>query len=237
MLKCIVVDDDVTGIDVLSSYIQKVQDLELVSSFRDPLEALAFLESETCDIAFLDINMPGINGLQLAKLVESKDISIIFCTAYSEFALESYEISAIDYLLKPVPMDRFLKAIAKIRKSRIKGNEIQNGNMKQDSERIFFKCSNKIQQVDISDLLYMKKDGHYLWITTKKETLFSRMSIPELLSALPDNGFIQVHRSFVVALDHIKEVEKHHLMVNNEEIPIGNTFRKELLEKIKYAGS
>jgi DNA-binding LytR/AlgR family response regulator len=237
MLRCIVVDDEAAAIEVLESYIEQAPQLELAASFRDPLKAFAYLESEEIDVGFFDINMPGLSGLQLAQLVRDKGISIIFCTAHADYALESYELPAVDYLLKPISFDRFLKAVAKVQRQDPIGSSHGTTSESKSKDNLFVKSGPKIHQLRISDLLYMKKDGHYVMIVTEKESLLSRMNVAELLDMLPPDNFQQVHKSFVVALNKITLVDRHFLMIKNEEIPIGGNFRKALLDRIDYSGS
>ncbi len=236
MMNCIVVDDEPAAIEVLASYIEQTSYLHLLKSFRDPLQALDFSRDQQIDVAFLDIDMPGLTGLQLANLLAASGVKIVFCSAYPEFAVQSYEQGAVDYLLKPVPFERFLKAAERLHR-RFEATGAASTSTGKTPGHVFVKSGSVIHQIDVNDLRYMKKDGHYVTLVTGKGLLLSRMTMEELLTTLPDEKFQRVHKSFVVALDRIAAVHRHHLIVDGEEIPIGGNYRKELLNRIHYSGS
>lgn len=236
MMNCIVVDDEPAAIEILASYIEQTPFLHLLESFRDPLQALEHSRNQQISVAFLDIDMPGLTGLQLANLLAGNGVGIVFCSAYPEFAVESYEQGAVDYLLKPVPFERFLKATERLHK-RFESASSPSVMSEKETGNIFIKSGSVIHQVEINDLRYMKKDGHYVTLVTGKGSLLSRMTMEELLDALPNEQFQRVHKSFVVALKRVAMVHRHHLIVDGEEIPIGGNYRKELLDRIHYSGS
>jgi DNA-binding LytR/AlgR family response regulator len=231
MLRCIIVDDESGAIEVLTRYVNKTPELEMVRSFRDSIEALTFLASNQADLVFLDIDMPNLDGMQLSELIRDKDIQVIFCTAYSEFAVESYEKDAIDYLLKPIAYERFLRAVKKalkVHSNRIKGDT---------SHRLFLKSGPRIHHVDSRDVLYMEKKGHYVVFHTPKGELLSRMNMNDLMSTLPWDNFVRIHRSFVVAIDKIDTIQKHVVIIKGKRIPIGESYRDDFFRRIPYSGS
>lgn len=236
MLRCLVVDDESGAIDVLSDYIARTPQLELVGTFRDSIEALNFLMNHEVDLVFLDIDMPNLNGLQMTDLIRSRNTMVIFSTAYSEYAVESYEREAVDYLLKPIGFDRFLKAVAKALKKR-EGFVKKGDGSKGVVLKIFIKSGSKIHRLDIDDLLYMKKDGHYIVFNTTKDQLLSRMNFHELLSSLPEDNFVRIHKSFVIAIDKIDTIEKHFVVIKDAEIPIGDKYREDFFHRIRYSGN
>lgn len=237
MIRCVVVDDEKGAIDILSKYVKQTPYLELVQTYRDSIEALMFLTNNEIDLVFLDIDMPNLNGMQLSDLIKTKNMQVVFCTAYSEYAVESYERDALDYLLKPVTYDRFLKAIGKVqRKSRGK-TEKDVAENKNPSAKIFIKSGSKIHQIDTEDLQYLKKDGHYIIFFTSTEKMISRMNMKELLDALPADNFVRIHKSYVVALNKIDTIEKHFVHIKEDEIPIGDSFKKEFFQRIQYSGT
>ena len=240
MLRCIVVDDESGAVEILTHYVEKTPELEMVRSFRDPIEALSFLASNQVDIVFLDIDMPNLDGMKLSELIWNKDTMIIFCTAYSEYAAESYEKEALDYLLKPIAYERFCKAVDKAQKARLvksKSDHIDTHNKSGTSHKIFLKSGPRIHQVDAGEVLYIEKKGHYVVFHTPGEERLSRMNMSDLMSLLPSNDFIRIHRSFVVAIDKIDTIEKHMVVVQGRMIPIGDSYRDDFFERIQHSGS
>jgi len=235
MLKCVIVDDEKGAIDVLSGYVRQTPDLECVAAFRDSVEALNFLMQNPVDLLFLDIDMPKLSGLQLTDLVHGKSIRIIFCTAYAEYAVESYEHDATDYLLKPIAYERFLKAVEKVRKI-VRTRDNNTGDGISSKRKLFIKSGTKIHQLDTQDLLFMKKDGHYIVFHMTGGEIMSRMNMEELLSSLPQDNYVRIHKSYVVAIDKIDTIEKHEVFIRGKEIPIGGRFRDDFLDRIAYSG-
>ncbi len=235
MISCIVIDDEIGAIDILTDYIQRSSELKLAGSYLDPIEAIKYLTKNDIDLMFLDIDMPGLDGLQVSELMRTRGILTIFCTAYSRYAVESYEYDAVDYLLKPIPFDRFSNAVAKAKQRIESVNSINNDSNK--SSHIFIKSGTKYHQVDINELLYMKKDGHYIDFVTSSRKYLSRLSMSELLENLPTDDFIRIHRSYVVALGKIEVIEKYFIIINNQKIPIGDSYRDSFFERINYTGN
>ena len=237
MIRCLVVDDEAGAVEILCRYIEKTPGLKLAKSFRNALDALAYLRTHEIDLAFLDIDMPELNGLRLGEMIDRRKTRLIYCTAYAEFAVESYELEALDYLLKPIAFERFLKAVAKAQEV---PREPAAGDLGRSdaaaSSHLFIKSGAKIHRLRIRDLLYMEKDGHYVVFHTASSEWLSRMNMPELLAALPEGKFARVHKSFVVALGQIDTIEKHTVTVRGKEIPIGESYRAEFLRRIRSAG-
>jgi len=236
MLTCVVVDDEAGAIEILTEFISKVPDLKLVSTFQDSLEALDYLIHSPVDLVFLDIDMPNLNGMQLSDLLRNHPVSVVFCTAYSEYAAESYDKNAIDYLLKPISLDRFVKAVSKAR-DRLDATNIDSTVNSRAATRLFIKSGARIHQVTLQELLYMKKEGHYMEFYTRTGKLISRMNMEELLQVLPKHDFVRVHRSFVVAIDKIDTIDKYSVTVASKKIPIGESYRKDLSERIDFSGN
>jgi len=234
MIRCVVVDDEKGAVDILTDYIGQTPDLELSAAFRDAVEALNYVTKEEIDLIFLDIDMPNLSGIQLAELLRERNIDVVFCTAYTEFAAESYEKNAVDYLLKPIPYDRFLKAVDKVRSKR-KGQSPTSGY--DSSSRIFFvKSGSVIHQLDIDYLLYMKTDGHYVEFHSSIGQVLSRMNMEELLNSLPPGRCARIHKSYVVVLDKIEKIVHDTVKIAGRELPIGRSYREDFLKQIKYAG-
>jgi DNA-binding LytR/AlgR family response regulator len=235
MLECVIVDDEKGAVDVLSDYIQQTPGLRSKAAFRDAVEALNYIARDGADVLFLDINMPNLSGMQLADLLRNQGVVIVFCTAYSEYAVESYEKNAVDYLLKPIPYERFLNAVEKAR--RIIEATTERSKSRQTSARFFVKSGSKIHQLNMKDLLYMKKDGHYIEFHTSRGQILSRMNMEELMRTLPRDRCVRVHKSYVVVIDKIETIEKDGVTVAGKEIPVGRSYRDDFMRRIHYSGN
>lgn len=228
LLKCIIVDDEPPATRILENYIGKVSFLEKAGVFNDSLKALDFLNSQNADVIFLDIQMPQLTGLQLSKII-SKDIKIIFTTAYPDFALEGFELNAVDYLLKPIAFERFYQAVSKL-----------NSEPKTEKSGaaaagfIFIKTDgkNKFQKLFLADILYVESLQNYVCIHTQKQQIITHSSLKNVIESLPENGFIQIHKSFVIALKQIESTDSFSVFINGKELPIGATFKDAFFERI-----
>jgi DNA-binding LytR/AlgR family response regulator len=234
-LNCIIVDDEYGAIEVLEGYVSKVPWLTLSASFSDPLAALNHLSHRPTDLVFLDINMPDLGGLQLARLIQAQSTAIIFCTAYPQHALASYEVEALDYLLKPIPFERFLRAVNKLKSCLTE--PVPEAEKSEPTKQLFVKSGSQIHQIEINDISVIRKDGHYIIFQLPGKELLSRMTFQELLSLLPEDKFIQVHRSYVVALEKIQIIQKQFVQVDGREIPIGDAHKDAFFQKVNYIGN
>lgn len=225
MIVCIAVDDEPKALDVIFIHASKAPEIELIRTFTNPKDALAFLKDNFVDLIFLDINMPGISGLQFVEKIQTKPY-IIFTTAYSEYAIDSYDFEAVDYLLKPIEFDRFYKAINKVKK------QIQLNSLQQDSllgKFIFVKDGYKQIKICIDDILYIQSEGNYLNIVSNTEKVLVRMTFQSLMEKLPANQFFRVHLSYVVNFSHIQKIEDNHIFIQDTKIPMGIKYKDKLL--------
>lgn len=237
-LTCVIVDDEQGAIEVLSSFVLKVSWLELSATFTDPLEALNYLSNKSTDLVLMDINMPDLDGMQLARLIQNMGSDIVFCTAYPEHALESYEVQALDYLLKPIPFDRFLAAANRARDRKYpSGAEVSSTATPEAHTQIFIKSGAQIHQVDTNKISYIKKDGHYIVFKINGKELLSRMTFSQLLDLIPSEKFIQVHRSYVVSIKKIEVIQKQFIQIEGKEIPIGDSFKKDFFQRVNFIGN
>lgn len=228
MITCIAVDDEPMALDVIERYCTKSGLVELKAVFREPVKAIEYLNREKIDVVFLDINMPDLSGMQLVQTLSPRPM-IIFTTAYSHYAVESYNLNAIDYLLKPITFDRFLAAVNKAMMTL--STKVGMATNIEDAT-IFIKSGPQTYQVKISDILYFEKDGNYITIHLKDRNILIRENMGDVFDLVPASDFIRVHKSFVVALRHITMIEVHQLTVNNETIPIGSTYRESLRARL-----
>ncbi len=225
MINCIAIDDEPKALSVIKSHVSRVDYLDLKSTFTDPFKAIQFLEKHSIDLVFLDINMPDVSGFEFLKHLPTKS-EIIFTTAHSEYAIQSYEVEAIDYLLKPFDFSRFLLAVTKVK------NKLSDKEKSGVQDFLFLNTGTSKQRVSIEDILYVESDGNYVNYITKSEKLLVRSSFKEVLSILPSDLFVQVQRSFVVAIKWIDKIENNHIFLAEREIPIGSTYKVGFYNKI-----
>jgi len=229
MINCIAIDDEPRALDVIARYCEKSGSVSLKASFREPVKAIEFLNREQIDLVFLDINMPDINGIQLIAALPVKPM-VIFTTAYSEHAVESYSLNAVDYLLKPITFERFLAATNKaLGLHALKGKARDKQNT---GEHIFVKSGAQTYQVKLDDILYLQKDGNYITVVLKDKNILIRENMGDIFDMIPSSGFVRVHKSFIVAIKHIAMIEAHQVIVNGEKIPVGSTYRSELRTRL-----
>jgi two-component system, LytTR family, response regulator len=227
MMTCIAIDDEPKALEVIERYCQKISLASLKATFREPLKAIEFLNREKVDLIFLDINMPDISGMQLLQTLSPRPL-IIFTTAYSQFAVESYEQNALDYLLKPITFERFLMAINKAAAALSSRNTT---GMDEDAA-VFIKSGPQTHRVKVSEILYLEKDGNYITVHLKDGNILIRENMGDIFDLVPAADFIRVHKSYVVGIRHISMIEVHQLIVNGEKIPIGSTYRDSLRDRL-----
>ncbi|MFH6994646.1 LytR/AlgR family response regulator transcription factor [Flavobacterium sp. FlaQc-48] len=226
--KCIIVDDEPPATRILENYISKVSFLEKVGVFNDALKALEFLNTQSVDVIFLDIQMPQLTGLQLSRII-SKDIKVIFTTAYPDFALEGFELNAIDYLLKPIAFERFYQAVSKLNTD--PKTEVATNN---SSDFIFIKTDgkNKFQKLFLEEILYVESLQNYVCIHTLKQQIITHSSLKNVIESLPEKNFIQIHKSYVVALKQIESTDSFSVFIHGKELPIGATYKDAFFDRI-----
>ncbi|KFF03362.1 LytR/AlgR family response regulator transcription factor [Flavobacterium reichenbachii] len=226
--KCIIVDDEPAAHYVLANYIKQNPQLELVFQGYNGIEAMNYLRENTVDLMFLDINMPEISGMELLKIIPNHPKTIL-TTAYSEFALESYDYGVIDYLLKPIYFPRFLKAIDRY-------FSMENAIAKSDEvivNSISVKIDGYFMDIELDTLLFAQSFGNYVKLHTAKRTYLASITTSELEKCLPEKSFIRIHKSYIVALDKIETTDKDFVIIKNEKIPVGITYKRELSDRLK----
>jgi two-component system, LytTR family, response regulator len=229
MMNCIAIDDEPKALEVIERYCQKSDLVNLKATFREPVKAIEFLNREKTDLIFLDINMPYISGIQLIQTLTAKPM-VIFTTAYSNYAVESYNLNAIDYLLKPITFERFLGAVNKA--ANLLSLQSKPSAKDDDTRTVFIKSGPHTYQVKVSDILYMEKDGNYITVHLKDKQILIRENMGDIFDLVPQPEFVRVHKSFVVAIKHIAMIEVHQLIINGTKIPIGSTYRDALRARL-----
>jgi len=229
-MKCLVIDDEPKAVEILSDYIEKVPDLECTATFRDPLKALNYIQNNPIDLLFLDINMPDLSGIQFLNALEHHPL-VIFTTAYSEYALDSYDYDAVDYLLKPIEFNRFLKAVNKAFR-RYKEKKEGRVHLRGESDYIFIKSGTDYHKLDTRNVLYIKGTGNYLTFVTLNKEILTLLTMKEALEILPPQ-FNRIHKSYIINLDHVELVDTEEVKIKDQRIPIGDHYRDNLFRFIK----
>ena len=227
MMTCIAIDDEPKALEVIERYCQKISLISLKATFREPLKAIEFINREKVELIFLDINMPDLSGIQLLQTLSPRPL-IIFTTAYSQYAVESYELNALDYLLKPITFERFLLAINKAATAL----SSKNSAGPDEDAAVFIKSGPQTYRVKVSEILYLEKNGNYITVYRKDGNILIRENMGDIFDLLPAADFIRVHKSYVVGIRHISTIEVHQLIVNGEKIPIGSTYRDSLRDRL-----
>lgn len=239
-MKYVIIDDEPAAIEVLKFHLKNIPFMELKATFRDPLVAIEYLQENDVDMMFLDINMPNLSGVNLPKLLKNPP-HIVYTTAYSEYAIESYELNAVDYLLKPIEFDRLLQAVMKVKQvvsKKAKHSVAKEVSVVKASEKtIFIKSGAEFHQVSILSIKYIESDGNYVTFYTTKRSILARYKISEVLDLLPQQYFVRIHRSFIVALKHIDTVKKYCVLIDGSEIPISANYREGFLTMIEGMGN
>ena len=228
-LTCIIVDDEPPAIRLLEKYVERIPSLEKLAVFSDSLKALEFLNANTVDVIFLDIQMPQLTGLQLSKII-GDNVKVIFTTAYPDFALEGFDLNATDYLLKPIAFERFYKAVSKL----TDGSKTVQAQYTPTNEYIFIKTDgkNKFAKIFLDDILYVEALQNYVSIYTTNGAIITHSSLKNILDLLPGNGFIQIHRSFAVAIKHIDTTDSFSVFIKEKELPLGSTYKESFFKRI-----
>ncbi|MFZ4931480.1 LytR/AlgR family response regulator transcription factor [Chryseobacterium sp. Mn2064] len=222
-IKCIIVDDEPLALSLLEHYVEKIPFLELVFSTENPIEALEYIQNNDSDLIFLDIQMPDLTGINFMKIVGVKQ-KYILTTAYSEYALEGYEHNVIDYLLKPISFERFQKSALKA-KERFSFQEEEN-------THFFVKSSGQQHRIDFNDILYIESIKDYVNIRTVAEEYIVLDTLKSMENQLSEQ-FVRIHKSFIVNLDKIKSIGTKKVILPEHEIPIGESYRANLLGRLK----
>ncbi|SHM38293.1 LytR/AlgR family response regulator transcription factor [Flavobacterium chilense] len=229
-IKCVLIDDEPLAIKVLQNYFNNFTDFEVIGTFNNSLEALDFINSTTVDAVFLDINMPMMTGFELISLIENKT-KVIITTAFREFAAESYDLDVLDYLVKPIPLPRFIKCINKITTEYNLKNNIKIETTKGDSH-IFIKVDKKMMKINIEEILFVEGMKEYIKVVTPDKTYITHKSLTSLSEELPADRFLRIHKSYVIALNKVKSIEGNRIQIQSYTIPIGRNYSKEVKNKI-----
>lgn len=226
MIKCLIVDDEPLSRNVLKGFVADHPDLELAGECKDALEAMSFLERQEVDLLFLDINMPKLSGVNFYKSLQKKP-EVIFTTAYSEFAVEGFELNAIDYLMKPIAFERFIKAIQKV-----KDKLGQNSTSLPAQDYIMLKADKKMYRTPYEDILFCEALGDYVKVHLKDKVLIITTTMKKLLAELPEQVFLRTHKSYIINKSKVEYIEGNQIKIGSQLVSIGQSYREEVMKAL-----
>jgi DNA-binding LytR/AlgR family response regulator len=245
IVNCVAIDDEPLALDIIREYCNKVPFLNLSETFGNPLDSIQYLMNNHVDLLFLDIQMEQLTGIQLLNVLKTKPM-VIFTTAYDSFALQGYELDAIDYLLKPISFERFIKAVDKVYDKLQLQHHIKTETVEQNQfiqppakdDYMFVKTEFRYEKVDFNDILYIEGMGDYLCIVTVKKKIMTLQGFKRMEESLPKNSFCRVHKSYIVAIDKIESVERNRIKIRDMLIPVSDSYKdcfNNILEKKKLS--
>lgn len=227
-MSCLLVDDEPIARDILKGYIDKTPYLEIAGNCASAMEAFQFLQSKPVDLIFLDIEMPEMTGLQFLKSLTHPP-KVILTTAYREFAVEGYELNALDYLVKPISFERFIKAVGKLNPTTV--DPIPGRIKRNDKPFIFIKEDRKLIKIYLHEIIYIESQRDYVKIQTDSREIKTRHTLTYFVELLPDSEFIKIHRSFLVAFSRIRSIGDNKIEVEGKELPIGGNYKEQIMSK------
>lgn len=229
-ISCIIVDDEPVARNIMKKHLSAIENIKVVAECKNAVEAFNIINKEKIDLIFLDINMPSISGLSFAKSINSK-INVIFTTAYREYAVEGFDLMAVDYLLKPISFERLLQAVNKY----IQENKKENyGNERPETEagsdHFFVRSDRKMIKVPLKEIQFIESIGDYMRIHLQGKTVMTRDTISSIETRLPERDFIRTHRSFIVSLSHIDSFTSEYIEIGEKQIPISRSYKDSVLK-------
>ncbi|WP_319589835.1 response regulator transcription factor [uncultured Draconibacterium sp.] len=237
--KCLIIDDEPLARDLMRSHIEKLDNFEICAECGDAMKALQELHNHKVDLMFMDIQMPQITGIEFLKTLKNPP-KVIITTAYREYALEGFELDVVDFLLKPITFERFLKSVNKFYQSvqdDIPAPQSMTGaNGKSDETFIYVKENKKVLKVHLNEILYIEGLSEYVQIYTTDKKIITKTSMTHMAEKLPDNGFMRIHKSFIVALSKIEAFTTSSIEVPGKELPIGRSYKNAVLEVLQLQG-
>jgi DNA-binding LytR/AlgR family response regulator len=232
-LKCLIIDDEPPARDIIRRYIENMPMLEVAGECGNAVQALSFLQQNHADLLFLDIRMPQLKGNEFLKVVKNPP-PVIMTTAHAEYALEGYELDVVDYLLKPIQFDRFIKAVNKA--FIFKGQHTVETKPVTEAKQenfVYFRADRKMVKVMLNDILYVESMKDYVKVITGNEVIVTKQSLNSVEAMLPEKQFVRTHRSFIVSLSKVKSYTHELIEINKDEIPIGKLYRNEVLKMLE----
>ncbi len=244
-IRCLLVDDEPLALDVLASYVERLGGLELVGRSNNALKAFEILREEQVDLLFLDIQMPKLDGISFIKNLPSPPL-VIFCTAYRDYAIEAFDLDAVDYLLKPIPFDRFLKAVGKAyRQLRPEqamppfflgpnlSDDEDNSPVQPEVDHIFVRADKKMVKVNLGEVYFIESLKDYVIIHVGEKRVITKQKISYLEHRLPENKFLRIHRSFLINLQKIEAYSPTAVEIKGKELPIGRSYKNDVAKVLE----
>lgn len=235
-MKCVIIDDEPLAVDLLKDFVSKVDSLELISTFNNAIDAVSFINQNNVDLIFLDIQMPHFSGIEFLNTIEKKPL-IIFTTAYSDYAVEGFNLGAVDYLVKPIPFHRFLKAVVRAQQILIPPTvqTISESTTVPELEQdfMFVRAEYENVKMNFADILFIEglKDYVKIYTTDNKFTL-TLISLIKLENLLSSKGFSRIHRSYIINIKHVKSIQKNKVLISDKRIPISESYKTAFFERI-----
>lgn len=237
-MKCVIIDDEPLAVDLIKEFVSKVETLELVNTFNNAIDAISMINQSNIDLVFLDIEMPHFTGIDFINAIDKKPL-IIFTTAYSEYAVEGFNLGAVDYLVKPIPFHRFLKSVMRAQQifnpqTSLTPTAIEASPTEVDQDFMFVRAEYENVKLNFDDILYIEglKDYVKIYTTDNKYTL-TLISLIKLENLLSSKGFARIHRSYIINIKHVKSIQKNKVVINEKRIPISESYKNSFFERIK----
>ena len=235
-IKAILVDDEPHAIEVLDNYLRNFNEIEIVARCQDAIQAFQVLQQQKVDLMFLDVKMPGLTGTELLRSLKTPP-KVVFTTAYQDYAVEGFDLNAVDYLLKPIPFERFLRAMDKVFTGLNVTNQpvsiAQKTAVSNQDVFLYLKVDRKMVKVNVNDIFWVESLRDYIKVVLKDKVLITKQKISLLEELLPEDSFIRVHRSFIVAVDKVESYHAHKIEIAGKELPIGRNFRNDCQRRFK----
>lgn len=228
IISCLIVDDEAVARDIIANHLSKIDNIEVVSSCSNAIEAFNYINTHDIDLIFLDINMPEISGISFAKSI-NKDIKIIFTTAYRDYAVEGFELKAVDYLLKPISFERLLKAVNTYFEIYTDTKQHENKAIS-INDFMFVRSDRRMIKIDFEAIIYIESYSDYIKIHLPNKTIVTRETISAIEAKLPNNKFLRIHRSYIIALKHITSFTNEEITINKTALTISRSYKKEVLQ-------
>lgn len=231
-ISCLIVDDEPMAREIISTHLSKIDNIEVIASCSNAIEAFQEINKHAIDLVFLDINMPEISGISFAKSI-NKNIKVIFTTAYRDYAVEGFELRAVDYLLKPISFERFSKAISAFHDTQTPIN-VEAPSKTSFNDFIFVRSDRVMLKIDFNTIIYIESYSDYIKIHTAKKVVVTRETISAIDAKLPKEQFLRIHRSFIVAISKILSFTNDHVVIENQSLPISRSYKKEVQQRLNF---
>jgi len=230
-VSCIIVDDEAIARDIIIAHLSKIENIDVVAECKNAIEAFNYISNNDVDLVFLDINMPEISGIAFAKSI-NKRIKVIFTTAYRDYAVEGFDLQAVDYLLKPISFERLLQAVNRYFEVTTHTEEKVNQSL-EINDFIFVRSDRRMFKVDLDSVIYIESYSDYIKIHLNDKVIVTRETISAIEGKLPKTKFLRIHRSYIVSISHIQSFTNEHITVNRLALSISRSYKKEVLKLLE----